>query len=50
MGLKKGDVIIAVNKALIHNQQQLISTLNKAQDLRVLNIMRNNRSIYLILK
>ena len=50
MGLKQGDVIVAVNKALIHDQHQLLSALDKAQDLRVLNIMRNNRSIYLIMK
>jgi len=49
LGLVAGDKIIAVNKTYINGQQQLIAELNKAKNMRALNIIRNNRSIYIIL-
>ncbi|WP_025565149.1 Do family serine endopeptidase [Psychromonas sp. SP041] len=48
-GIVKGDVIIAVNRTKVTNQQQLITELKKAKNMRALNIMRNNRPIYIIL-
>jgi len=50
LGLRKGDVIIAVNKMPISNQQQLTLALKKAKNMQVLNIMRDNRFIYIMLK
>ena len=49
LGIVKGDVIIAVNRTKVTNQQQLIAELKKAKNMRALNIMRNNRPIYIIL-
>tara|TARA_R110001592_G_scaffold272813_4_gene539644 strand:+ start:3512 stop:4852 length:1341 start_codon:yes stop_codon:yes gene_type:complete len=49
LGLIEGDTIIAVNKTYINNQEQLVAELNKAKNMRALNIMRNNRLIYIIL-
>ncbi len=49
LGIIKGDVIIAVNRTKVTNQQQLLTELKKAKNMRALNIMRNNRPIYIIL-
>ena len=49
VGLMPGDVIIAINRTRIHTQGQLIEAFNEIKTLRVLNIMRNNRPIYLML-
>lgn len=49
IGLIEGDKIIAVNKTYINGQEELIAELNKAKNMRALNIMRNNRLIYIIL-
>jgi len=49
IGLLEGDKIIAVNKTAISNQVELISALEQAKSMRALNIMRNNRLIYIIL-
>ncbi|MDA7746483.1 Do family serine endopeptidase [Psychromonas sp.] len=50
VGLKKEDIIIAVNRSTVHNQTQLFSALSEAGDMQALNILRNNRSIYIILE
>ncbi|WP_413692438.1 DegQ family serine endoprotease [Psychromonas sp. KJ10-2] len=49
IGLLKNDVIIAVNRTPVKNQQQLLSALTESTKVRALNIMRNNRPIYIIL-
>ncbi|MBB1271560.1 MULTISPECIES: DegQ family serine endoprotease [Psychromonas] len=49
IGLLENDKIIAVNKTAISNQAELISALEQAKNMRALNIMRNNRLIYIIL-
>ncbi len=49
IGLLEDDKIIAVNKTAISNQAELISALEQAKNMRALNIMRNNRLIYIIL-
>ena len=50
LGLIEGDLIVAVNKTPISNQKQLTNALKKAKDMKALNIIRNQRSIYIILK
>jgi Do/DeqQ family serine protease len=49
IGLMEGDIIIAINRTRISNQEQLISAFNSIKTMRALNIMRNNRPIYLML-
>ncbi|TEW56650.1 Do family serine endopeptidase [Psychromonas sp. RZ22] len=49
LGLKAGDIIISVNRTHIRNKKQLFSLLNDTQETLALNIMRNNRPIYIIL-
>jgi len=48
-GLLKDDIIIGVNKTRITNIKQLNMTLKKNKEMKVLNIMRNNRAIYIVL-
>lgn len=48
-GLMVGDIIVAVNRTRIHNKKQLLAELNKPQEMLALNIMRNNRSLYIVL-
>ena len=48
-GLLEGDIIIAVNRNHINNQKELITELKKAKNMRALNIIRNNRPIYIFL-
>jgi len=49
LGLLKDDVIIAVNRTQVKNQQQLIEALADSKMVTALNIMRNNRPIYIII-
>ena len=49
IGLMRGDVIIAINRTRISNQNQLITAYKQIKSMRALNIMRNNRPIYLML-
>ena len=49
IGLMQGDVIIAINRTRISNQEQLITAYKNIKSMRALNIMRNNRPIYLML-
>lgn len=48
-GLLAGDIIVAVNRTRIHNKKQLLNELNKPQQMLALNVMRNNRSLYIVL-
>jgi len=49
VGLMQGDVIIAINRTRISTKKQLITAYKNIKSVRALNIMRNNRPIYLIL-
>jgi len=49
VGLMQGDVIIAINRTRISTKEQLITAYKNIKSVRALNIMRNNRPIYLIL-
>ena len=49
LGLVQGDIIIAINRTRISNQEQLISVYKDIKTMRALNIMRDNRAIYLML-
>jgi len=49
LGLMQGDVIVAINRTRISNQEQLLTAYKNIKSMRALNIMRNNRPIYLIL-
>lgn len=49
VGLVQGDIIIAINRTRISNQEQLISAYKNIKTMRALNIMRDNRPIYLML-
>ena len=49
VGLMQGDIIIAINRTRISNTEQLITTFNNIKTTRALNIIRNNRPIYLML-
>lgn len=48
LGIISGDVIIAVNRTKVTNRQQLKTALKEAKNMKALNIMRNNRPIYII--
>jgi len=48
-GLLEGDVIIAVNRNHVENQAELVEELDKTHGMRALNIIRNNRPIYIFL-
>jgi len=49
VGLMQGDVIIAINRTRISNKEQLIKAFSSIKTTRALNIIRNNRPIYLML-
>jgi len=50
VGLMQGDVIIAINRTRISTKKQLITAYKSIKSVRALNIMRDNRPIYLILE
>lgn len=49
LGLMENDIIVAVNRTTIYNVKQLSQALKNTKEMRALNIMRNNRPIYIIL-
>jgi len=48
--LKKGDIIIGVNRQRVKNIAQLRKVLEKADGILALNIQRNERNIFLIIR
>lgn len=50
IGLRKGDVIIGVNRMKIDNLSQLAKVMKKRSDVLALNIIRGNSSLYLVLR
>ncbi|QJC32867.1 Do family serine endopeptidase [Enterobacteriaceae endosymbiont of Donacia semicuprea] len=48
IGLKKGDIIIAINERIIKNVNDVKKVLNKKQSLILLHILRGKRNLYLI--
>ena len=50
LGLIEGDIIVAVNKIPVKNQLQLSDALKKAKNMQALNIVRDHRRMYIIVK
>ncbi|CAG8998941.1 MAG: Periplasmic serine endoprotease DegP [Candidatus Celerinatantimonas neptuna] len=47
-GLRKGDIIVGINKRRVHNLSDLRKVLGSKPDILALNIQRGNTSLYLI--
>ena len=50
IGLRKGDVIIGVNRMKVDNINQLAKVMKDRTDVLALNIIRGNSSLYLVLR
>lgn len=50
IGLKKGDLIVGVNRARIENLKELEKAVKSNPDVLALNIIRGNTSLFLVLR
>ena len=49
-GLRAGDIVTSVNKIVVKNLQEFLSTVNKKEDSLLLRIIRGNTAAFLVIK